>query len=469
MSDITNIPHNLEAEQALLGAILAQNEAYWQVAEFLRPEDFINPFHGTVYECFGDIEKCQTINPVTLTPRLKNHATAPEGLTVAVYLSRLAAAAVSIIHTGEYGKIVHDLSLKRQLMTVTRAGLIAAGDMTDNIPAKEVRENIEQELHALDRHDVAGTGLEDMSVAVGLAMEQVDLAMKHGGDVIGVNTGLYKLNQATGGWREGSLIVVAGRPSMGKTALALNLARAAAQNGFCTAFFSLEMQSYQLGQRLISDMTWTPQQSVSYFHAGKGGLSMDEYNIFARAGQQAAKLPLYITDKGGVTPSTIRIECMRLKRRLEREDKKLSMVVIDYLQLMTAGERYRGNKVQEVSEITAAMKVLAKELSVPIILLSQLSRAVESRENKRPILSDLRDSGSIEQDADDVIFVYREEYYLALAEPKQADKLEEWMARCARVENQLDIIIAKQRNGPLATVGVDFFKESSAMRDRAYE
>jgi replicative DNA helicase len=268
----------------------------------------------------------------------------------------------------------------------------------------------------------------------------------------GVTTGLEALDKATGGMKSGQLIIIAGRPAMGKTALALTVAKGAAKSGKNVAFFSIEMESDELTLRLACDMLYGSTTPITYFDAGNGNIDNHEHIKLCQAFDQVSRLPVHISDRGGNTVDSVRIESRHL-------------IVIDYLQLMTVTSRYKGNRVQEISEITSSLKRLAKEINTPILLLSQLNRGLESRDNKRPLLSDLRDSGAIEQDADIVLFVYRDHYYLKNNEPNSVSDKCDWLDDLKKKEHQMELIIAKQRRGPTKTLYLDCFLHSNAIRD----
>jgi replicative DNA helicase len=464
-------PHNFEAEQALLGAILMNNRALERVSEFLRPEHFADPVHGVIYDaCLALTLRNQIATPVTLKTYLANHQGLKD-LGGDSYLVRLAGAAATIINAEDYGRLVFDLHLRRALIGV---GEDMVNDAFEADLERDAVAQIEIAEHKL--FDLATTGqveggFKDFKTTLKAAINQAEAAHKREGKLSGVTSGLRDLDQKLGGLHASDLLILAGRPSMGKTALATNIAFNAAKalryetsptgekkvvEGAVTAFFSLEMSAEQLATRILAE-----RAEVASHKIRQGELSNEEFERLVIASQELYNLPLYIDDTPALSVSAVRTRARRLKRT-----SGLGMVVIDYLQLLTAtpGKRVE-NRVQEVSDITRQLKALAKDLEVPVLALSQLSRSVEQREDKRPQLSDLRESGSIEQDADVVMFVYREQYYLERAEPsRRAEEAEEkfnarhaeWQTRCNDVWNTAEVIVAKQRHGPVGNVRLFF-------------
>ena len=456
------LPVSLEAEQAFLGAVMNKPILMDDVVDYLEPNHFANAGHGEVYaffkECFANNAE---INLLKVQEKFKNN---PEFKEVGggAYLSKLYASVIKLKGAEGYARMVHDNAIRRQVIELGQT-LVNQSYDTSLKSGSEIIAEFEKEIHALYTPTQNGEELKHIAESNKQALESVLDAIEHGGEVVGVPTGLKALDVATGGFSGGQLLVLAGRPGMGKTCLSLGIAKGAAEAGYNTAFFSLEMQCKELSLRLASDLCYEGNDNVPYFKAINGDLTQAEFNHFQLGMSKADQLPIYITDKGGVTVHSVRAEMRRLRRYLQKEGKTLDFVVIDYLQLMRSSSHYRGNKVQEVSEITAALKVLAKEFDIPILLLSQLNRGLEQREDKRPLLSDLRDSGSIEQDADAVFFVYREYEYIKNNEPKK--NVVEWMAECDYQKNKLDLIIAKQRRGPTKTLMFDCHLHSNAVRD----
>lgn len=452
------LPHNLEAEQALIGAMFINNDVMDRVIDFLEPEHFANVLHQDIYrECHKQFSANIKFNPITLKPKFAEHPDIKKlGI---VYLSKLASQAITVINAVDYAKHIHDLSIRRSIIEKTTIANKDAFDISDKSGTLIVEETQEalQELHGAE-----SLGEELIHVEKGAedAIQNVQNAIDRKGEVYGITTGLRALDFKTGGMMGGQLWVLAGRPGMGKTALALSIAKGASLKGYTGAFFSIEMKSDELALRMASDFCFNHDNPVEYFSARKGDLTEHQFTRFKNGMDKLKRLPLFISDRGGYTVASVRQEVRKLNRSLT---KKLDFIIIDYLQLMKASNKYSGNKVYEVAEITGALKRLAKEMNIPILLLCQLNRGVELREDKRPLMSDLRDSGSIEQDADTIIFAYREHYYLKNNEPKK-DK-EQWMERCARLEHKIELIIGKQRTGPTDIVYLDAHMHSNAIRD----
>ncbi len=464
-------PHNYEAEQALLGAILMNNRAIEKVSEFLRAEHFADPVHGRIYNaCQALANRNQIANPVTLKTYLAGDAGLAE-LGGDGYLARLAGAAATIINSEDYGRLIFDLHLRRELIALGEDMVNDAFEPDVEVNATNQIEIAEQKLFDLATAGQAEGGFQPFSQSVIGAIRHAEAAHRREGKLSGVTTGLRDLDQKLGGLHPSDLIILAGRPSMGKTALATNIAFSAAKayreeigpagdktvvEGGMVAFFSLEMSAEQLATRILAERAEIPSNKIR-----QGELQQAEFERLVVAAQDLHSLRLYIDDTPALSVSAVRTRARRLKRT-----HGLGMIIIDYLQLLsgTSGKRAE-NRVQEVSDITRGLKALAKELNVPVLALSQLSRSVESREDKRPQLSDLRESGSIEQDADVVTFVFREQYYLERAEPgrrpeendeKFNTRHAEWQKRCDQVWNTAEVIIAKARHGPVGTVRLFF-------------
>ncbi len=456
-------PHNTDAEKALLGAVFANNRAYERVSEFLRPEHFAVPQHGRIFEaCARLIERGQIADPVTLKRTFEQDETLAD-IGGPAYLAELAGSAVTIINAGEYGRIIYDLFLKR--------ALIALGeDMVNDAFAGGVDETAlgqieraEQSLYDLATSGSADGGFRSFQDSVISAIRMAEAAHKREGALAGVATGLVDMDKILGGLHASDLIILAGRPSMGKTALATNIAfnaayshhRSEGSDGAIVGFFSLEMSAEQLASRILSEQT-----HISSDRMRKGELSNDEFGRLVVASQTLHNIPVFIDDAPALTVSALRTRARRLKRQ-----HGLGLIVVDYLQLLTPSSSRTDNRVQEIAEITRGLKTLAKELNVPVLALSQLSRAPEQRENKRPMLSDLRESGTIEQDSDVVMFIFREEYYLERDRPIQraeetadkfADREMRWMERKEKAANVAEVIVAKQRHGPVGDVRLHF-------------
>lgn len=461
-------PHNAEIEAALLGVILTNNRAFEKVAEILRPEHFFEPVHGRIYEAAARlIERGQIASPLTL----RHFFEADEALELAgggQYLFDLAASVVSVVNVADYARTIHEMHLRRQLIGLGEDVVNEAFHHDIDKTANDQIEDAEQRLYELATTGESERGIVTLKHAAVVAVEQAEQAFKRDGHVVGVTTGLKLLDQKLGGLHPSDLIVLAGRPSMGKTALATNIAYYAARaekpadsdgggrETHRVLFFSLEMSSEQLAARIVSQVSGIPSDKIR-----RGDVNNDEFQAFAVASQEMSRVSLFIDDTPAITVATMRTRARRLKRQ-----SGLDMIVVDYLQLLQASTNQRdGNRVQEISEITRGLKTLAKELEVPVIALSQLSRQVENRDDKRPQLSDLRESGSIEQDADVVMFIFREEYYLEKGAPIQGvdedqskflSKAERWKERMDQVANTASVIIAKQRHGPVGTIDLYF-------------
>jgi replicative DNA helicase len=475
-------PANTEAEQALLGAILINNTAYHRVAEFLAPEHFGSAVHGRIYAAIGKlIDRGQIANPVTLKNLFDQDGALIE-IGGAAYLARLAEAAVTVSGAEHYGRTIWDLHLRRELITIGQDIVSEAfyHDLDD--PAPVQIERAETKLFGLATTGQAEGGLRPFTTALTSAITMAQAAFKRDGKTVGVATGFVDLDKKLGGLHPSDLVIVAGRPSMGKSALATNIAFHAAkahrpargadgridlarpaEDGAVVAFFSLEMSAEQLATRILAEESGTSSDRIR-----RGEVRREDFDKFVMASQRLAAVPLYIDDTPALSVAALRTRARRLKRQ-----QGLGLIVVDYLQLMrpsTANARAIENRVQEISEITRGLKAVAKELDVPVLALSQLSRAVEQREDKRPMLADLRESGSIEQDADVVMFIYREEYYLSRGEPSRRpeesedrfnDRYDRWKERCEAAWGMAEIIIAKQRHGPIGNVKLHFEPETT--------
>jgi replicative DNA helicase len=468
-------PYNTDAEQALLGALLISNAAYERVSEFLLAEHFGNAVHGRIYAALGKlIERGQIANPVTLKNLFDQDGALAE-IGGAQYLLRLAESAVTIINAEDYGRHIHDLYLRRQLIAVGEDVVNDAFRQDLDDPASQQIERAEQKLFDLATAGRADTGFRPFKDALKKALVQADAAYRRGGRLVGVGTGFHDLDQKLGGLHPSDLVILAGRPSMGKTALATNIAfnaakayrpgrapdgRVIADDGAVVGFFSLEMSAEQLAARLLAE-----ESGVSSDRIRRGNVSQQNFDRFVQASQRLESLRLFIDDTPALSISGLRSRARRLSRQAG-----LGLIVVDYLQLLRPSVPVRGleNRVQEISDITRGLKTLAKELNVPVLALSQLSRAVEQREDKRPVLADLRESGSIEQDADVVMFIFRQEYYERQpsrrsddTEEKYEERIKEWQGRMAPVHGLSEIIIAKQRHGPIGDVKLYFDAETT--------
>src|SRR5712671_2430670 len=420
-------PHNLEAEQALLGAILVNNEAHDRVSSFLEAHHFYDPLHQQIFETLSKlIASGKQATPITLRTFFETSEPIDATTTVPVYLGKLAVNATTIINARDYGRTIHDLYTRRQLIIIGEDVVNNAFDSTVDLPPKVQIEEAETRLFSLAETDKYGQGFLAFNNALTTAIEMADSAYRRDGHLSGIATRFTGLDAKMGGLQSSDLIVLAGRPSMGKTALATNIAfnvaRARVQSltqkadlphedprhdGAVVGFFSLEMSAEQLATRILSEQAGIGSEKIR-----RGMIDESDFKRLVEVSQEMAAIPLFIDQTGGLSIAQLSARARKLKRQ-----HGLGLIIVDYLQLMTGTSNKSDNRVQEVSQITTGLKALAKELNIPVIALSQLSRAVENREDKRPQLADLRESGSIEQDADIVMFVFREEYYLQRAEP----------------------------------------------------
>jgi replicative DNA helicase len=472
-------PANLEAEQALLGALLSNNKAYERVSEYLAAEHFVDPVNGRIYAAIQRrIEAGQLADAVTLRAEFQNSGLLDE-VGGAAYLGQLVSAMVGIINAGEYGRVIHDAWLRRQLIDVGESVVNRAFGAEPELDARQQLEAAEQHLFDLAKDNGAEGGFVSFERALATAVEHAASAFSNPGGVSGLSSGLRDLDKRTGGLHRSDLVILAGRPGMGKTALATKVAFGAARSILRkareenpnavprggVAIFSLEMSCDQLAMRLLSE-----ESRISGDRIRRGDIMQRDFDKFVEVSRELQALPLFIDDTPAITISALRTRCRRLQRT-----RGLDLIVVDYLQLMrpAAGTRPE-SRVLEISMITQGLKAIAKELAVPVIALSQLSRQVESREDKRPQLSDLRESGSIEQDADMVMFIYRDEYYLAQRQPKEmgfdnSEKfsmaLEKWQKDMEEAHNKAELILAKQRHGPTGTIKLFFEAEFTRFGD----
>jgi len=460
---LDHMPSNVEAEQALLGILLYDNGAYERLSDALGARHFYEPFHGRLFAAIEEhVRRGSLADPTLLADRFKRDP-AFEELGGVRYLANLVDNAPPAAHGPDYARTVFDLAIRRDLIRI--GGDIANTATTDHErAARDQIELAEQQLFTLAETGSASQGFVPFADALHGAVEILAEAYSRDGKLAGVSTGLIDLDAKLGGLHPSDLLIVAGRPSMGKTALATNIAFHVARNyvyeiepdgsrkttaGGVVAFFSLEMSAEQLATRLLAEVS-----GVSSDRLRKGEIDQSEFARVRDAALEIEASPLFIDATGGLSIAKLTARARRLKRT-----SGLDLIVVDYLQLVTGSDlSANANRVQEVSQITMGLKALAKELSVPIIALSQLSRQVENREDKRPQLSDLRESGSIEQDADAVMFVYRESYYLGRAEPDVKDQAKhfEWQERMDQVRGLAEVIIGKQRHGPIGTVRLSF-------------
>ncbi|CAH2409563.1 replicative DNA helicase [Mesorhizobium escarrei] len=469
-------PNNIEAEQALLGAILVNNDAFYRVSDFLKSGHFYEPLHRKIFEVAAELIRMGKIaTPITLKTFLPADEKVGD-MTVAQYVVRLAVEAVTVVNAADYGRAIYDLATRRALITVGEDMVNIAYDAPVDMSPSEQIEDAERRLFELAETGRYDGGFESFTDAVKTAVDMANAAYMRDGHLSGVATGLRDLDRRMGGLQPSDLIIIAGRPGMGKTSLATNMAFNIAEayvpaqqadgsfkaaNGGVVGFFSLEMSSEQLATRIISEQTEIPSSKIR-----RGEISEMDFEKLVACSQTMQKIPLFIDQTGGISIAQLSARARRLKRQ-----RGLDVIVIDYIQLMQGSSaKSSQNRVQEITEITTGLKALAKELAVPIIALSQLSRQVESRDDKRPQLSDLRESGSIEQDADVVMFVYREEYYLKNREPKPGtDEYIKWEHEMNEMRGKAEVIIAKQRHGPTGSVSLAFQGEFTRFSDLAEE
>jgi replicative DNA helicase len=457
-------PHNIEAEQALLGAILVNNEAFYRVSDFLEPRHFFEPIHQRIYELAGGLVRAGKIaTPVTLKTFLPADFDVA-GLSVNQYLARLAAEATTIINAEDYGRTVYDLSVRRDLIIIGEEIVNSAYDApVDSTPVSHI-EDAERKLYQIAETGRYDSGFQRFAQALTTAVDMAAHAYQRDGGLSGLATGLTDLDFRMGGLQPSDLIILAGRPGMGKSALATNIAyniakawngelrpdgHMATTNGGIVGYFSLEMSAEQLATRIIAEQTGIPSNKIR-----RGAIDESDFEKIKDVSIELQNLPFYVDETGGLSVGQLAARTRRLKRQ-----RGLDLLVIDYLQLLQgSNQRASESRVQEITEITTRLKALAKELNIPIVALSQLSRQVESRDDKRPQLSDLRESGSIEQDADVVMFLFREEYYHQMRKPTETnrEKFAEWLAEGERVLGRAEVIIGKQRHGPTGTVDLHF-------------
>ena len=449
-NDIKELPNNIEAEQSVIGSILLNNEIFDEINLLINSKNFYDPMHQKI---FMAIEKLiysgMLANPITLKNYFENEK---DELNIPNYLFKITKFSTSSRQAIEYSKLIYDLYVKRELIKISE-NIIDTAKLNDlDNDGKSIIENFEKSLFDLAEKGSFSSSLVKFDEAMKMTIEMASSAYKNEEGIVGVPTGLIDLDYRLGGLHKSDLLIIAGRPSMGKTALATNIAFNAAkkiQNDgrkSTIAFFSLEMSSEQLSTRILAEQSRIKSNDIR-----RGKISEEQFDKFIEISKNISELPLYIDETPAISIAALSNRARRIKRLYG-----LDMVVVDYIQLMKASN-FREGRVQEISEITQGLKALAKELSVPVLALSQLSRAVEHRDDKKPQLSDLRESGSIEQDADVVMFVYREAYYLQGKEPRPATvEHAEWQAKMNDISHLAEIIIGKQRHGPTGNVMLEF-------------
>lgn len=477
------LPSNIEAEAAFLGAVLIDNRVIEELNTPIRPEHFFEPIHGKIYERIVHLlDRKAVVTPVTLRPYFEADE-ALKALGGVTYLARLTADGQGLLAPRELAEQIYELALLRELVSVGRTLVTKAMDTSESVDPLEQITEAEAALYKV----ADGAGGQQQASSFGdatrIAITAIEKALNSGGHIAGKTTGLTSVNEKIGGLHDSDLIILAGRPGMGKTSLATNIAFNAANRlltdmaggidekasvGAACAFFSLEMSADQLATRILAEQSGISSESLR-----TGRISREDFQQLSFASQRLAELPLYIDDTPALTIAGLRARARRLKRK-----HNIGLIVVDYLQLLQGTGRANDNRVNEISEISRGLKALAKELHLPVIALSQLSRAVESREDKKPMLSDLRESGSIEQDADMVWFVFREDYYVKMTEPKfPADgdppdvvtKWEEWRQKMERVTGLAELIVAKQRHGSTGRVRMRFEAKITRFSDLAPE
>ncbi|MEQ9116366.1 MAG: replicative DNA helicase [Rickettsiales bacterium] len=464
------LPHNIDAEQTLLGNLMVNNEDLNKVSDFLSSNHFYVPVHQRIYEAIQKFhDKGILANPITL----KNYFDQDESLKEYgghKYLADLAGLSLGIINMYDYGKSIYELALKRELISIGKDIVNDAREHKFERSAHDQIENAEKKLYDLSNDDLErNKGFAQLKTPLQEAINKAQSAYQNKGKVSGIASNFTDLDELLGGFQDSDLVIMAGRPSMGKTAVSVNIAYNACKNLVANheallkgedaeehqgtkpksvGFFSLEMSSEQIATRMLSMVS-----GVSSSKLRTGHIDEDEFSDIANATKTLQDMPFYIDDTPSISVAALRTKARRLKRM-----HNLGIIIVDYLQLMRADSSNREmNRVQEISEITQGLKAIAKELHIPVIALSQLSRAVEQREDKRPLLSDLRESGSIEQDADIVIFIYREEYYLMRKKPKEGtEQYAKWQADMEDVSNITELIVSKHRNGPIGSVRLFF-------------
>jgi len=472
-----SLPQNVEAEAALLGALMIDNRLVEDVQLKLRPDHFFEPLHGRIYESILRMTDANRIaNPVTLRPLFESDESIKE-VGGPAYLAQLTGSGAAVIGARDFAQQIYDLALLRALVGVGRDLVEGALDTSEDVAPLAQIERAETELYKVAEEGGAEGRAKSFSDATKEALEMAERALNSGGHLSRFTTGLESLNSKIGGLHKSDLVIVAGRPGMGKSSLATNIAFSCSQRllrdredgidpaksaGTAVALFSLEMSADQLATRILAE-----QSGISSENLRMGKISQQEFRQLARAAAELQSLPLYIDDTPGLTIAALRTRARRLKRQ-----KGIGMVIIDYLQLLQGSGRGSAgdNRVQEISEISRGLKQLAKELDVPVMALSQLSRAVEQREDKRPQLSDLRGSGSIEQDADIVLFIYREDYYLAAKQPgDDHPDFAAWQEEMARAYGRAEVIVAKQRHGSTGKIRVKFDSRLTKFSDTVDE
>ncbi len=454
------LPNNIEAEQAVIGSILVSNDIFDEISTIISSINFYDPMHQKIFEAIESlVYKGMLANPITLKNYFEDEK---DDLNVPEYLVKITKFSTSVRQAVEYSKIIYDMFVRRELIKISEQTIDSAklNDLDTN--GQTIIENSERLLFDLAEKGSFNSSLVKFDEAMKQTIEMASAAYKNDEGIVGVPTGLRDLDDKLGGLHQSDLIIIAGRPSMGKTSLATNIAFNAAQKlqdsgkKSSIAFFSLEMSSEQLSTRIISE-----QARISSNDIRRGRISDDQFDKFLETSKNISELPLYIDETPAISIAALSNRARRIKRLFG-----LDMIVVDYIQLMRGTTFNKDGRVQEISQITQGLKAIAKELALPVVALSQLSRQVEQRDDHKPQLADLRESGSIEQDADVVMFVYREGYYLQRKEPREATvEHAEWQAKMNEVAHLAQIIIGKQRHGPIGNVTLEFEERFTKFKD----
>ena len=456
------LPNNIEAEQSVIGSILVSNDIFDDVSPIINYTKFYDPIHQKIFLAIENlISKGMLANPITLKNYFENDKSLIE-LEGHEYLVKITKFSTSLRQAIEYAKIIYDMHVRRELIKISEATIDNASNKNIDLPGEKIIEDSEKLLFDLAERGSFSKSFVKFDIALNQTIEMASRAFKSTEGIVGVPTGLTDLDDRLGGLHNQDLVIIGGRPSMGKTALATNIAFHAAKNiqdkglKSSVAFFSLEMSSEQLSTRILSEQSRIKSNDIR-----RGKISEEQFDKFIETSKNISELPLYIDETPAISIAAISNRARRIKRLFGCE-----LVVVDYIQLMKATNIRNDGRVQEISEITQGLKAIAKELNVPVLAVSQLSRAVEQRDDKKPQLSDLRESGSIEQDADVVMFVYREAYYLERKEPRPATvEHAEWQVNMNEISNLAEIMISKQRHGPTGNIKVEFESMFTKFRD----
>ncbi len=454
------LPNNIEAEQSVIGSILVSNELFDEINTIISSVNFFDPMHQKIFSAIESlIYKGMLANPITLKNYFENEK---DELNVPEYLVKVTKFSTATRQAIEYSKIIYDMFVRRELIKISENTIDSARLNDLNINGQVIIENSEKLLFDLAEKGSFNSSLVKFDEAMKQTIEMASAAYKNDEGIVGVPTGLKDLDDRLGGLHNSDLIIIAGRPSMGKTALATNIAFFAAKKiqesgkKSSVAFFSLEMSSEQLSTRILAEQARIKSNDIR-----RGKISDEQFDKFIETSKNISELPLFIDETPAINIAALSNRARRIKRLFG-----LDMIVVDYIQLMRGTFNNRDGRVQEISEITQGLKAIAKELSIPVVALSQLSRAVEQRDDKKPILADLRESGSIEQDADVVMFVYRESYYLRSKEPRPATvEHAEWQAKMNEVSHLAELIIGKQRHGPTGNISLEFEEMFTKFKD----